>query len=379
MRNKKLKLGCQQQKGVALLIALMVSALIATIAIELTWKMELNFTRSANRWHGVQASTYLEGAENLAIKWLIDDLNSPTGQNDNLNEAWATPVPQMPTDHGYVSGALEDASARINLNSLGGRPSSGSSASVGAKRFNEPQRRFVRLLLLLTNNEGQPMLTMPEAEAITEAVIDWVDTDDQETGFGGAEADYYQQLVPPFVAANDVMSSVSELSLIKGITSQIYNALLPYVIALPANVTLNVNTAPEIILRTINYENDLAPLSEVDVQQLLQDRQSNENGLETASDFVAAGTAAATIFPKTKGVNNGPGSGPPEGANTTTGAGEDSTQGVLDMTGLGTKSDYFILSSETMVGDHVRTRRTLIKRDSNTKIVVAVRRTDANF
>lgn len=375
MRNKNGNIHCGKQKGVAILIALMVVALIATIAIELTWKMNLSLTRSENRWYGVQANTYLEGAENLAIKWLTDDLNDGTSASDNLKEDWAQPVPQMPTDHGYVSGAIEDASARFNLNSMVSIniPGAPPPPQSGAGRFTEAQRRFVRLLQLLVDQEGKPLVNQADAEAITEAVMDWIDRDDKESGFGGAEADYYQQLIPPFVIANGIMSSVSELSLIKGVTPQIYNALLPHVIVLPPDAALNLNTVPEMLIRTLNFERDLTPLSKSDAQLLLQEREQKDIGYEIPGDFVTGGTAGATVFPKHKnaftGLPGGPGGAPP----TT------SVDPTLDMTGLNTKSDYFILSSETMVGDHIRTRRTLIKRDRNTKVVVAVRRTDANF
>lgn len=375
----------KQQKGVALLIALMVAALISVIAIELSWQFDLSITRSGNRWQGIQANTYLDASENLAVKVLTNDLNNQDSKNDNLGELWATQKPQFPTDHGYIAGSLEDASARFNLNSLGGKPPKGAQNAFDAKKYNEPQRRFIRLLQTLENDEGIPLLQLQEAQAIAESVIDWVDVNTSETGFGGAEGDYYQQLNPPFVIANDVMSSVSELSLIKGMTPEIYRRLLPLVIALPANVTLNVNTAPEALLRTINFENDLMPLSKSDVQRLMTDRQNNPNGFDSCNDFVAQGTEAAVLFPVT--ISCSQQSGGDQG-NTPQQGGENTPentpqanqqQNKMDMTGLGTASDYFILSSETMVGDHIRTRKTLLKREKNTRTVLPVRRTDANL
>jgi len=57
------------------------------------------------------------------------------------------------------------------------------------------------------------------SEALAEALIDWRDEDDETTGDGGAEDEYYLRLDPPYYAKNGPLDTVEELLLIKGFTT----------------------------------------------------------------------------------------------------------------------------------------------------------------
>ncbi len=61
-----------------------------------------------------------------------------------------------------------------------------------------------------------------KADEVVDAILDWTDPDDLTTGEGGAEADYYQTLQPPYQPPNGAMFSIEELLLIKGITEDMY-------------------------------------------------------------------------------------------------------------------------------------------------------------
>jgi general secretion pathway protein K len=81
--------------------------------------------------------------------------------------------------------------------------------------------------------------------------MDWVDSDQNVTLPGGAEdLDYLNLSEQPYRAANRMMSSPSELRLIKGFEDpEVYRKLAPYVTALPTVTPINVNTAGPVILR----------------------------------------------------------------------------------------------------------------------------------
>ena len=55
---------------------------------------------------------------------------------------------------------------------------------------------------------------------LTNAIRDWIDTDD-ETRDGGAESDYYSTLSPPYQAKNASLESLDELLLVKGVTASL--------------------------------------------------------------------------------------------------------------------------------------------------------------
>jgi hypothetical protein len=52
---------------------------------------------------------------------------------------------------------------------------------------------------------------------IADAILDWLDEDDEPREFG-AEADYYSSLVPPYAPKNGPLETVEELLLVRGVT-----------------------------------------------------------------------------------------------------------------------------------------------------------------
>jgi type II secretory pathway component PulK len=53
---------------------------------------------------------------------------------------------------------------------------------------------------------------------LADALIDWMDEDDDTTGTGGAESSYYLGLEEPYTAKNAVVETLDELSMIRGFT-----------------------------------------------------------------------------------------------------------------------------------------------------------------
>ena len=77
---------------------------------------------------------------------------------------------------------------------------------------------------------------------------------------GGVESSYYKTLNPPYSAHNGKMTTVNELSLVKGFTPDMVAKLGPFV-TIYANqgsslvaqtVTVNVNTAPKEVLMALD-------------------------------------------------------------------------------------------------------------------------------
>jgi general secretion pathway protein K len=88
------------------------------------------------------------------------------------------------------------------------------------------------------------------------AVADWIDSDDIQVS-GGAESAYYRTLKPPYSARNSKLLTMTELSLIKGITPEIVGKLRPNltIYSDQANSPLtmvNINTAPKEVLQALD-------------------------------------------------------------------------------------------------------------------------------
>lgn len=386
----------QNQKGVALIMAMMIVALVAVVAVEISWRFELSMSRNSNRWYGMQAAAYLQGAEQLAMVVLQEDLqNEDTKESDNMSEVWAQEAMPFPTDHGWVKGQIEDAHGRFNINMMNipdGKCLNGTDPPPGkvcplyqndpCEDFSSAAQIFIRLLQTFNlGTEEEPLfIEQQDAIAITDAVIDWLDGDSVVRGFGGAESDHYDSLEVPVSIANQEMVSVSELQVVRGVTPQLYNVLVNYVIALPVGKAnqINVNTASLPVLQSIknkydpNGQNNICDMAPWDV--------------ETAGRIISF---MREYEHKDWGEMAGEVNFPSEWQNGTNQNGDPVAgvdQGIL---GFG-PSNYFLLKSEVGIGeDFVRRGQSLIFRDDGTKntqkggqnkiSVEVVRRSDANF
>ncbi len=128
-----------------------------------------------------------------------------------------------------------------------------------------------------------------EAEAMSDALTDWLDDDGYISG-SGAEDDDYASREFPFLAANHYLASVNELRQIEHFTPQVILALKPYVCVLPQNSKhqININTLDadkaELLQALLGSTLDEA-------QQVLSAR--DEEGFEEISEFHKSGELTA--------------------------------------------------------------------------------------
>ena len=238
------------QRGVALITALVVLAIAATLSAAMIWQGGLDERRTATLIQGNQATEYALGAESWAEQILQRDFKQ-SSQSVNLGQDWAQQLPPLPVEGGQIIGHIEDMQGRFNLDLL-----SGSSATVY-------QAQFVRILEALDLDP-----------TIAPALTDWF-SNNPVANPNGAKDDFYSRLQPPYLTGEVPMTSVSELQLVKGVTPQAYAALLPYICAIPVTTSvasgtgtstttnswaLNINTASPLLLMSLsqNISQDLA-------------------------------------------------------------------------------------------------------------------------
>lgn len=272
------------QRGAALIVAMLVFALATALVVAMKSEFDRFFQRSVNLLFDEQAQAYLRGAEDLAAMALVMDWDQDKADGlprDDLQEIWAQPSPDYPLDDiGWMRGSLEDLQGRFNLNSL--VPAADAGTPGATRNFTTAQQQFIRLLQAL----GEPAVSEQEAIAITESVGDWLDADSNPSAYG-AEDDYYYGSTPAYRAGNRPMASVSELRAVAYMTPEIYQALAPWVTVWPQSGTfkININTAPAMVLRTLNADKDLTPLSEAEGESLAEYRA--EAGFQDVNDFLA--------------------------------------------------------------------------------------------
>lgn len=223
-----------RERGVALLLAMLILALGVSITSAILWDRSLAVHRSAMLQAQRQAYFYDLGAES----WVEQILNRDRGKNDTLGSDWAQHLPPLPVQGGALQGHVTDLQGRFNVNDLVGSDGRTDAAALHA---------FRRLLAVLGLDPN-----------IASAVADWVDTNDQVTAPGGAESGYYAVLNPPYAPADAPLVSVTTLRLVRGVTPAVYARLAPYVSALPVRTPVNVNTASAAVLVAVIPGLDMA-------------------------------------------------------------------------------------------------------------------------
>lgn len=283
---------CRRQSGAALILALVVVTVVVLLASTLNSDFVVTFKRVENQLHSQQAYAFMRGAEGIAREVLLADFNDDKASiaKDHRSEGFNQRI-EYPMSQGIIAGTLCDLQGRFNLNNLAG-------TAGGTEQYTADQQVFIRLLQVL---DLDTPLDQRQAEEITLAVADWIDADSNVRGLGGAEDTYYSNLDLPYKTGNQNLQSVSELMWVKGVTAELYAALMPYVVALPAGAPLNINSVSRYLLRAINEKGVLQPLSESEADGVLSDRDgdidkdllSQNEGFDNIDDFVRSHPSAA--------------------------------------------------------------------------------------
>lgn len=233
--------GTQRQQGLALITAVLVVAIVATVAVTLALGEQVWFRQAQNMNNRAQAESLRQGALNYAAILLARD----DATIDHLGELWAKPLPPLPVEDGMIAFTVQDDQGRFNLNNL---VRNGAHSKVDKEIF---QR-------LLSSLDIDPSLG--------EALSDWIDSNFTVDGSGGAEDIEYLSLPQPYRSANQPLQSVDELRLVKGFGAKEVEKLRPYVMAIFGATLVNVNTAPAQVLAA------LTNLSPTVLQPLLDNR-----------------------------------------------------------------------------------------------------------
>ena len=236
----------QRQKGVALIIALVLVALAAILATKLTFDGFMERQRTLSVLAGDQATEFALGAEALAADVLTQHSNT---QNITLSDAWAQPMAPMPITPqsdpegepiGTLQGSLEDMQGRFNLNNLGHF----AAGPNGGQMVPDPVylAQFQRLLVAV----GLEVKWAQMAQ-------DWIIASNGSNGVQALTGDsVYMSQSPPYRSGQFPMTSPSELMNLPGFDYEHYRKIAPYVTALPnASTPINLCTASAVVLESL--------------------------------------------------------------------------------------------------------------------------------
>jgi len=223
----------ERQRGVALLVVLLLVATLALVAISITEQTTFMAARSINERARAETLWRAFGAETLAAA-AAEAAYEASGGKVSLDDPWMTEPLIVPMDDGSARIFFADNTICLNINSLG-EPAPGGGAGIVGPTIQE--------FSLLARNLG---LSEFEGEALAEAIADWVDGDTRRRP-RGAEDEYYTDLPSPYRTGNQPVASVSEIRAVRGVSRDIYAALKPFLCAHPDSKQslMNVNMLTE--------------------------------------------------------------------------------------------------------------------------------------
>ena len=237
----------RSNRGVALITAMLISAIATMVAANLAWDNALDVRRTMVLLGRDQAVQVALGAESWVISILHQDMEN--SQTDHLGEIWASELPGLPIEGGDVFGSIEDLQGRFNINNL---------VDQEGRVEKESLEQFQRLLTALGLD--------PRFAGIA---ADWIDSNVDASFPDGAEDSIYTGMIPPYRTANQTLTSVSELAAIEGMDRATFRALEPHITALPGRTGINANTATVAVLQSLDENMTLS-----DVEGLIQEREA---------------------------------------------------------------------------------------------------------
>lgn len=266
------------ERGVALLVTLLVLVLVVALANEIFRLGARTAQTSAYGRDSIRCTLLAEAGTAAAVIALREDAKD--NQIDTLDEFWSRAVPPIELGDGAVRITVEDEERKINLNRL-----------VGEHGIAADERRLAVFRRFLSGMGVDPSLA--------EAFVDWLDVDDAPRT-GGAETAYYMSLPNPYEAKNDLFDSVEEILLVRGVTREIYDRIRPFV-TVTSSGKVNINTAPMEVLTALSAGEVAATSGVIDnaaASQLISYRK--EHPFTKASDIGRVSPFFADLYTRNR-------------------------------------------------------------------------------
>jgi general secretion pathway protein K len=262
----------KNNRGMALLLTVMIISIIVVVTLQFNTAMRSDLQAAANLRDGVKLGYIARSGFNLARSILLVDAQE--SNYDSLNETWA----KTSMLSGYSSVILQQGGFELSIVDHSGRIQINGLVYAEDDAIKQQQRELWRRFLL-SEEFG---LDEEEVDAIISALIDWLDEDNEETGFGGAESFYYQTLDVPYVSRNGPMEFVEDLLNVKGITRELYYGdsehpgIRQFVTPFGDDGKININTAPPLVLRAL-----ADPIDAVLAEEMVAYRDSGDGDLSS--------------------------------------------------------------------------------------------------
>lgn len=295
----------RKSDGVALITALLVVTLATILAVGMISRQQFDIRRTANMLQLEQARLYHMAVEDHAtplLKRYWEDIEFISREQFETFTALSPLGYQEEIEGGVLDVALTfELQGRFNINNL-------------VKDGKVDDKRVVQFRRLLN--------TLEIEDVPVDAIIDWLDFDQQVSYPDGAEDGEYLGFEIPYRSANRSMVDSSELLLVQGIGPEIFDNLRPHISVLPEGSKININWIESEQLMALHSE-----ISKDDAEALIETRA--ENPYKSVNEFLQQDALAGK---------------------------------AIEADGLTVSSDYFMLHTTIQIDRLTRRYRTLLKR-----------------
>lgn len=250
-----------RQRGMALIVVLMILAIMAGLAAEMTLRFQIDLRRSGSGNQRLQQQWQLQLAEKRALKILKQDLVD-NSKYTSLTQYWAQPQEIELDEKSRLNWQIYDGQACYNVNAL---------ANVPADSLEDSPFSAEIFKSLLQSYDVEP----GKAEEIIDSIADYIDSDEKPRR-RGAENEFYRTRKPVSFSADRLLLSLSELKQIKGMTPALYEEMASQLCVLPTtDLKINVSTLTrqQAPLVSALY---LGEISVSNVQRLFTDKANKE-------------------------------------------------------------------------------------------------------
>jgi len=240
-------------KGVVLLITLMILVLIVTLVWEVFRVGAGAAQTGAFGRDSIRSLLVAEAGIAAARVALRVDLND--NKYDTLDEIWSRPVPAIDLGEGTIQIVVEDEERKVNINLL------------VLKNGNAPDDNWLAVFQRLLE-------TLDIDPSLADAVVDWLDNDETPR-VGGAESAFYLSRKFPYKSKNDKFDTVDELRLVRGVTPEVLEKIKPF-ITVYGSGKVNINTAPVPVLMALSAgqgEADIGEITETLANEIVEYRK----------------------------------------------------------------------------------------------------------
>jgi len=201
----------QKDQGTVLLTTLLIMTVMAAIIVALMEDIQMAVKRTLNVQAYSQADWQADGAEDFVTAYLKNDFRALAPVAKAALFQSRTPL-VLPTREGAITLTLKDASQCFNLNAVVNNQGSRDDTAI---------LEFGVLAQLLGLPENQ-------AAALSGALIDWQDPNQQQSA-DGAEDGTYLRKNPPYRTADTSLRSPEEMRALHGMDEDLWILFKPFV------------------------------------------------------------------------------------------------------------------------------------------------------